>query len=107
MLDVSTGQQQFRQLKLILGRPEVCVCVRDDGCAAAVSGRGRPEEGFCGAGRILWGGGCGKKATRGVCVCVCVREGFCALSIECSVMSGEWRGRVCEHFGETGEAVEQ
>jgi len=74
--------QQFRQLILILGRPKVCVCVREDGCGATVAGRRRPE------------------------VCVCVREGFCALSIECSVMSGEWQGRVCGHFRETGEAGE-
>ena len=72
MLDVSTGQPAIPTIKINTWSTRgvcVCVCVRDDGCGAAVSGRGRPEEGFCGAGRILWGGGCGKKVTRGVCVC--------------------------------------
>jgi len=39
--------------------------------------------------------------------CVCVREGFCAEEVECSVMSGEWRGRVCGHLWGSGGAVEE
>ena len=62
-------------------RAEVCVCVCGKGFVGHLWGSGRAE----------------------VCVCVCVREGFCAKEVECSVMSGEWRGRVCGHLGEAVE----
>jgi len=57
--------------------------VREGFCGVAILGRGRAE------------------------VCVCVREGFCAEEVECSVISGEWQGRVCGHLWGSGGAVEE
>jgi len=75
---------------------------RGFGFCGAVSRTRRTEVCVCGKGFV------GRRFREEVEQrCVCVQEGFCAEEVECSVMSGEWWGRVCGQLWGSGGAVEE